>query len=235
MSLIESLSKKARSIRRYGLRRVISGRASYYCLSALRPAFGFDKWHSGANYANRPYKKLVVDLANSLTSNVVVELGCGLGDIVSRIRAKRRFGVDPEPSVIRAARFLHPFGVEWICGDATALPIIAPGERINCLLAINWIHMISRDDLAKALTPLIDRTDYFILDKFNYDLQPGRFDHDFAFFAGRATCIVDETPPLDDVHRFFVFKTESRESFPHSPDWKQNLPNVCRRTPRARP
>lgn len=210
MSLMGIVSRKVRWTRQNGLGNVLAGKATYYYLSTLRLAFGFDKWHSGANYANRPYKKVVVDLANSLNPEIVVELGCGLGDIIARIRARTRFGVDPDPSVIRAARFLHPSGVEWIVGGAAAVPHIAPGERISCFLAIGWIHFITPEELAAALTPLFDRTDYFILDKFNYDLQPGRFDHDFAFLAGRATCITEMTPPNDDIRRYFVFKTERR-------------------------
>jgi len=210
VSLIESLSRKARLVQQNGLGRVLAGKAAYYYLSALRLGFGFDKWHSGANYANRPYKKVVVDLVNSLNPDVVVELGCGLGDIVARIQAKKRFGVDPDTSVIRAARFLHPFSVEWIVGDATAVINIAPGARINCFLAINWIHFLNREELAQAIAPHIDRTDYFIFDRFNYDLKPGRFDHDFAFLVNRATCIAEITPPNDDIRHYFLFKTESR-------------------------
>lgn len=173
-------------------------------------AFGFDKYHSSVNYSARPYKKYVIDVANSLNPDLVVELGCGLGDIISRVRAKKRFGVDPYKSVIRAARFLHPLGVEWIVGDAATISSIAPGERINCFLAIGCLHFISREELAALMTPLVERTDYFLVDKFNYDLQPGRFDHDFAFFSGLATCISDVTPCNDDIRRYLLFKSDRR-------------------------
>ena len=48
-----------------------------------------------------------MDLVNALTPERVVEVGCGLGDILSRIEARDRFGLDEDANVIRAARFLH--------------------------------------------------------------------------------------------------------------------------------
>src|SRR5882724_2411371 len=52
-------------------------------LRTIRRVFRFDEWHANAPYACRPYKKSVVDLANSLRPNTVVEVGCGLGEILS--------------------------------------------------------------------------------------------------------------------------------------------------------
>ena len=40
----------------------------------------------------RPYKREVVDIVNSLRPNSVVEVGCGLGEIVGRACARERFG-----------------------------------------------------------------------------------------------------------------------------------------------
>jgi len=65
-------------------------------LGALRLLFGFDRWHASAPYSCRPYKELVVELANALQPSIAVEVGCGLGDIISRIKAADRFGIDSD-------------------------------------------------------------------------------------------------------------------------------------------
>src|SRR4051812_17445146 len=85
-------------------------------LSCVGRMFELDPWHANAPYSCRPYKKSVVDLVNSLKPERVVEIGCGLGEILVRIQARHRFGLDTDADVIRAARFLHPGTVHWIQG-----------------------------------------------------------------------------------------------------------------------
>ena len=41
-----------------------------------------DKWHFRANYYCRPYKKNIIDIVNIINPDIVVEIGCGIGDIL---------------------------------------------------------------------------------------------------------------------------------------------------------
>jgi SAM-dependent methyltransferase len=177
-------------------------------LNALRQVFGFDPWHANAPYACRPYKQRVVDLANSLHPRTVVEVGCGLGDIVSRIDAQFRYGLDLDARVIRTARFLHPRGVEWIAGTAPALDErLASFAFIDCLIMVNWIHNVSADDLAARLGPLWAKTRYLILDSVDQDAPDSyRVRHDFAFLDGKAVQMAAVRVP-DEPRRFLLFRT----------------------------
>lgn len=151
-------------------------------LRALRWLFPFDAWHASAPYPCRPYKQAVVELANSLHPAVAVEVGCGLGDIISRVKAADRIGIDRDRQVIRAARLLHWRGT-WIEGDATRVLRLGYA-RIDCLIMVNWIHALSAEDLAALLLPLLPLTRYLILDAIDPD-SPGsyRYRHDFSFLA----------------------------------------------------
>jgi SAM-dependent methyltransferase len=175
-------------------------RLSTLKLELLRMIFGFDPWHSHASYHCRPYKRVLVDIANSVVPQTVVEVGCGLGDIVRRVRARSRIGLDIDGRVIRAARFLNPRSVRWIEGDGSMVErCIAPGQDIDCLIMVNWTHNVAADQLASLLLPLLPRTKYLILDAIDADAPASyRFRHTFAFlmpFAARvSTTRVDHEP-----------------------------------------
>jgi hypothetical protein len=156
-------------------------------LSLLRIVFGFDKWHAAAPYCCRAYKQAVVALANESRPSVVVEVGCGLGDIISRVSASERVGIDSDRRVIRAARFMHRTG-RWDQGSVDAVATaVTPSRRIDCLIMVNWIHTLSPEELAAAILPLIVRIRYLIVDAIDPDGPSSyRFKHDFSFLAGRA-------------------------------------------------
>lgn len=156
-------------------------------LGTLRRLFGFDPWHAAAPYVCRPYKAAVVQLADSVQPQLAVELGCGLGDIISRVRARERIGIDADARVIRAARFLHRRG-RWIHGEGVSIPGVVGGtRRIDCLIMVNWIHALAPPELAALLLPLLPTTRHLILDAVDADGPHSyRHKHDFAFLSGLA-------------------------------------------------
>ncbi len=177
-------------------------------LRGLRYAFGFDAWHAGAPYACRPYKRTVVELANSLSPRTIVEVGCGLGDIVSRVRAVERYGFDSDLQVIRAARFLHPGGVRWIHGDALSVADVVPADRaLDCVIMVNWTHNLSPEQLAACILPLLTRAGYLILDSIDVDAPSTyRFRHDFSFLSD-VTERLSLTRVCGEPRSFIVFKS----------------------------
>ncbi|HVO48293.1 MAG TPA: hypothetical protein VMT29_18385 [Steroidobacteraceae bacterium] len=170
------------------LLRKLRCRLDRAALAALRPLFGFDPWHAAAPYSCRPYKATVVALVNELRPALAVEVGCGLGDIISRISARERYGIDVDGGVIRAARVLHPRGTRWVQGDAGVVGTVVPGDRtIDCLIMVNWIHNFAADQLGQWLQPLLPRTRHLLLDAIDADGPASyRHKHDFGFLGARA-------------------------------------------------
>jgi hypothetical protein len=176
-------------------------------LGALRAVFGFDRWHAAAPYACRPYKGAVVALANALRPAVAVEVGCGLGDIISRVSAAECVGIDADARVIRAARFLHRRG-RWIHGESSCVPRLFPGpRRIDCLIMVNWIHRLSPEELARLLHPLLATTRYLILDAVDAEApQSYRHRHDFGFLGAAARRVSSVRVP-GEPRTFTLFET----------------------------
>lgn len=176
-------------------------------LGALRLLFRFDRWHVSAPYSCRPYKELVVELANELQPSIAVEVGCGLGDIISRVNAVDRFGFDADARVIRAARFLHRDRGFWIHDDGTSIQRVVPPARIiDCLIMVNWIHNLSPERLSEFLLPLLPRIRYLILDAIDAD-GPNSYlhKHDFVFLD-KVTSRLSASRVQGEPRSFIVFE-----------------------------
>lgn len=122
----------------------------------LMEEFHFDPWHVQSPYPRRPYKSRVVALANGLAPDTLVEIGCGLGEIVARCKARRRFGFDSDANVIAAAEALHGNGVVFAQGDLRQADHVsaAVASPIDVLIAVNWPHMLPFDAFADAVAGL---------------------------------------------------------------------------------
>ena len=176
-------------------------------LSCVGRMFKLDPWHAHAPYSCRPYKKVVVDLVNSLKPERVVEVGCGLGDILSRIEARDRLGLDADATVVRAARFLHPGKVRWLHGRAEDIARALPADGdIDCLIMVNWIHNLSPEELDALLLPVLPRTKHLVLDALDADAPASyRFKHNFAFLSKSAERI-SAARSFDEPRSFILFR-----------------------------
>ena len=113
-------SKTFLKLKSLGLKGGIKCINSRYKLKKLKKKYGFMDWHVNGCYECRPYKKQIVNIVNNINPSIIVDLGCGLGEIISKTKAKSKFGFDPDESVIQAARFLNP-KVKFYVGNSKAL------------------------------------------------------------------------------------------------------------------
>ena len=79
----------------------------------------------------------------------VLDLGCGTGDFINNVIARRRIGVDAWPG---CRDHLAP-GVEAIVGSATDLDAIED-DSVNFAFASNLLEHLSRDEVARLLGAL---------------------------------------------------------------------------------
>ena len=200
--LIIALKKKFLKLKLIGFFRFLRCCADRQWLGLLARYFKFDPWHASAPYSCRTYKQTVVDLVNSLSPHTVVEIGCGLGELLCRIHAPRRYGYDVDQGVIRAARFLHGSKISFIHGDAAKVE----QESIDVLILVNWIHNQSPAELGGLLNPLLVKANYLVLDAIDPDGPASyRYKHDFAFLEGKAE-LLSVTRPLDEPRSFHLFR-----------------------------
>jgi hypothetical protein len=123
---------------------------------ALAVIFDFHPWHASAPYACRPYKEVVVRLMRSLgNASIAVEIGCGLGDIISRAQSPQKFGFDLDGNAVRAAAFLHP-SVQFSVASLDQADAIRRrvGGFIDVLVMVNWPDVVEFGALQKSIKAL---------------------------------------------------------------------------------
>jgi len=160
------LKNKISRIKLLGFKNLFLCLSQRFVLNLFRFFYNFDPWHSRSSFFCRPYKKVVVEISNSLKPNSVIEIGCGLGEIISRIKAPLKYGIDIEDKVIKAAKILNP-KVRYFKGDLkTVLQI--PEINIHLLIMVNFLHGIPPEKLKKELNFILERKKikYILADRY---------------------------------------------------------------------
>lgn len=139
-----------------GLAGLVCSMPYFYRYGRLQKTYGFDPWHVRNTFPRRPYKSQVVKLVDGFRPETVVEIGCGLGEIVSRTAARHRYGFDRESAVVAAATRLWDGRASFHHGDLHQPEAIAGvvGRPIDVLVMVNWPHMIAIDELVCAIAGL---------------------------------------------------------------------------------
>ncbi|MGA7323895.1 MAG: class I SAM-dependent methyltransferase [Rhodomicrobium sp.] len=147
---------------------------------------GFDRWHVENDCLSRPYKRIISAQINRLDPRIstVVEIGCGLGDILRGIKCATRIGCDLDARVVRAARLRGAFdSIEFRTGDWTAIQ----ETSIGAVIMVNWIHNLPPVELEKQVLAFCQRTRYLVFDSIDKEAHASyKYIHDFAFLRGRA-------------------------------------------------
>ena len=136
---------------------LVISQPSMFRYRRLQKQFGFHPWHVQSPYLRRSYKARVVKLVNSFHPETVVEIGCGLGEIVARTSARYRFGFDRELAAVAAASVPHGRHTSFHQGDLLQPEAIARvvGRPIDVLVAVNWPHMLGFDEITHAIAELV--------------------------------------------------------------------------------
>ena len=128
--------------------------------------FRFEWWHTSPS-DNRPYAcDIVSELRKRKADGSVLELGCGLGDILGKIKCREKYFFDVSDNVLRAAKFLQYFSFKNTLNHYKEFNFIEDTldkkMSVDVVILVNWIH---------AYKTSILREKFSDLTKFN--LNPG--------------------------------------------------------------
>ncbi len=159
----------------------------------LRAVFGFNEWHI-ATYAGRPYAKSVVDELNALQQrDRVVEIGCGLGDILRRLRFEHKLGLDQDTRVLNAASFLARIsnpGSGNTLFQRAAFPDQQLVGKFDAIVLVNWIHHLAPEELREGLNRLfkdnLNSRGVLVFDVVANESY--RFNHDWQYLTSELDC-----------------------------------------------
>ena len=136
---------------------------------SLMRIFKFDAWHV-STIASRPY---CVDLAKIINNNIsinhtVVEVGCGLGEMLASINCMHRYGIDTSTEVLKAAKLKYLFRrIEFIEGSFDSVQ----NMEIDYLIAVNFLHDFSPEQVQKWIVKFLSKNNVknIILDELSDD------------------------------------------------------------------
>lgn len=173
----------------------------------LRMQFGFDPWHVSATYWCRRYKREAVRLANSIGPASVCEVGCGLGEIVARVTAVQRYGLDADGHVVSAAKKLNP-KVVFTCG--TVHDIVKLGSNpVDLVIALNWLHGLDAKEFLDLFGAHLQSgaIRYLLLDELTHPVFP-QVKHDFRLTL-RGLADVVATSTADSARRLVLIRVRA--------------------------
>jgi SAM-dependent methyltransferase len=153
----------------------ISNRVYLYFMHLL---FGFNRWHIVGNVHCRPYKIYLANILNKLNSELIVEVGCGLGEILLHLKAKRRKGYDIDKGAIKYLNFINRSQAEFYIGSFSEVK----ESNIDILILVNWIHELHPDDLKKQILTFKSKCRYILLDKIDLSAPiTYKYKHNFDY------------------------------------------------------
>jgi len=79
---------------------------------------------------------------NISESSTVVDIGCGLGDIISRVNTNSRYGYDISNKIIKAAIFKNKKDINFHNGSILDVNSNSKIKSISILILVNWTHGI---------------------------------------------------------------------------------------------
>ena len=199
------LTRRSKQLVKYGgFTTFVKGCLKRFCYGFLRHVYHFDHWHT-APVEHREYGLEICCHVNALIRKEqlqhVVELGCGLGDVLARINADDLVGFDIEPNVLRAGRSLHR-QVEFHQGSFSAVK----DRCIDVLIAVNFTHGIDPEQLQQEFLSLLqnNRVRYIVVDAVDY-----KYFHNFDEVFGRSCQKVWQSPELQHSRTIQVYKNSS--------------------------
>lgn len=184
------------ALKKWWISDYMVGKCKQRIYAILQRIYLFDVWHLGPiNF--KPYAWDIVFMAEKYIDKkeiqYVVEVGCGLGDIIGNIRTVqnkkcRKIGIDRERNVIRAAKLLHP-SITFLQGSFDSC---RNRDRV-CLIMVNFIHMIPKEELREEIRQLLlmNKVELVILDTFsrNKDTEYLYSHCGEELFEGKYRCI----------------------------------------------
>ncbi len=121
--------------------------------------FKFERWHTSP-IDNRKYAMDIVSKLNARSSRgSLIEIGCGLGDILSNTKFEKKYFYDLSPNVLRAARFLQNFSKKKSINSFKTFNFLADSIDTNlnfdAVVLVNWIHGFEGEGLKKSINNIV--------------------------------------------------------------------------------
>jgi len=161
----------------------------------LHRIFGFDAWHVGPLMCKQYAQGIITYCNNNPIRDSIVEIGCGLGDVLRNVLYKSKTGYDIEQNVLKAARFLTFWGR---AGNITFSMFSFPHDKLegkyDIIILVNWIHHIQpevlKENIEKYFSCNLNKDGSVIID--TVQDKEYKVNHDIKYLTKDLSCKIIE-------------------------------------------
>ena len=116
------------------------------------------------------------NLYDLVYSKKIIEVGCGLGDIISSVKIKNteKIGYDLSAKVIRIAKIIHP-NCKFNVGSFNEIN----NEKIAVLIAVNFLHGFDEHTIEEWFNYVIQNNDIDMIVVDKVQTPPYEYSHDY--------------------------------------------------------
>jgi SAM-dependent methyltransferase len=170
--------------------------------------FRFDKWHL-STLKERKYATDIVHYCNTLKRDkLVIEIGCGLGDIVRNIDSTRSLGFDREVNALKAARFLTILKFREIRFRLHEFPNDEIKGQFDVIILVNWIHHIEpfllKSEIQKIFRLNLNINGIIILD--TVQDKEYQYNHNIDYLTNGISCELEKLGSYSRLREVWIIK-----------------------------
>ena len=164
----------------------------YVYLKIVLREYQIHSWHA-IPIELRPYGLHVVEYFKSIlkTDDVAAEVGVGIGEIINRLPACKKYGFDLEEKVILAANKVNDSkDITYQVGSFNQVLNIQE-KKLTALFCLQFLHSIPSQELTPIFQKLINEKEikYIVVDIVTTENE---FIHDFEKIFGDKYSLVEE-------------------------------------------
>lgn len=156
----------------------------------LYKIYNFDKWHSQTIYGEKYSDYIIKYIDKNIDAESIVEIGCGLGNILLRTNVKYKTGLDQSIEVLKAARLISRF--RFVNAKFRVFSFLEENlnNKHDIILLVNWPHIIDKFTLKNKLNYLfntnLNKNGSIIIDTVSHNSYT--FNHNIDFLAKELDC-----------------------------------------------
>ena len=195
-----------RKISEVGIMNCILGGIKQEHYKKLCKKYQIDRWHVSP-YELRKYIQVTAQYVNAKKADVVVDIGCGFGEMLRHIKAETRVGFDVQEELIKVAGMLSKGKVTYHVGSFDNVNMKTP---IDYLITLNFMHGSTEETWKAAYHEIAGRNEirHFIVDTIpeGYD---GAHYLDFTSILPDTYKLIDKMGPFLGGRFVEVYEKES--------------------------
>ena len=188
-----------------------------FYLTILQYFFKFDNWHSKVYLENSKYMYEVAKICNNQNFDTSIELGCGLGELLSVLNTKNKIGVDIDSNVIKAAYFLRHNKIDFFCIDILDqnaynnklnIALNQVSTKNNLLIMINWIHSIEFTTISRMISFFEDKIkiQYLLVDLIIDKTGKYKYNHSIDDFINLGYTVIENKFSEDQIRKILLLR-----------------------------